>query len=199
MLRKIASGALALAALSATGDAAAQAAGDADARRLAIEQAQQASAAGNHQRALDFALRAGAISMTPSLREFIAEESSALGQVGEALRAATLCEREATANHALNNRDTVLSSCRAMIASLRPRVGYVVLHAEGRPPELQIRVAGQPVNVILLDADYAVTPGDVAIEATGRGSSFATHVSVTAGAHMRVDVQLHPAEGQVAV
>ena len=190
--------ALALAALSAGGSAAAQTAGDADARRLALGQAQEARAANDHQRALEFAQRAGAISMTPSVRQFIAQESNAVGRLGEALRAATLCENEALANHAINSRDAIIASCHALIAALRPRVGYVVLHAEGPPPGLQIRVAGQPVNLILLDADFAVTPGDIAIEASAPGGSFASQVPVAVGAHVRVDVQLHPAETPVA-
>jgi hypothetical protein len=188
----------ALAVVFMTGAARAQGAGDSDARRLAIGQAEQARDAHDHQRALDFAMRAGAINMTPSLREFIAEESAALGMFGEALRSAILCEREAMSNHTVNSRDAILSSCRSMITSLRPRVGYVILHADAAPAGLQLRVAGQPVNVILLDADYAVTPGDIAIEASGPGTHFATRVTVAVGAHQRIDVQLRPVENSSA-
>ena len=76
---------LALVASTCAGAAFAQSDADMAARRLLLEQAQQARTGGDHTRALDLASRAGRISMTASVRRFIAEEENSLGRYASAL------------------------------------------------------------------------------------------------------------------
>src|SRR5690349_3172205 len=87
--------AAACAAFLWAGSAGAQNAAAIAARRSLIEQAQQARRAGDHVRALDLAERATQISMSPSLRLFIAQEQTALGRLADAFGNADLCGREA--------------------------------------------------------------------------------------------------------
>src|SRR5438105_823884 len=118
---------LALVASTCAGAAFAQSDADMAARRLLLEQAQQARTGGDHTRALDLASRAGRISMTASVRRFIAEEENSLGRYASALGSAELCVHDAEREPASRNRDAVASGCRTLASQLRGRVGHIVV------------------------------------------------------------------------
>ncbi len=164
-------------------------------RRELIAQAQQARNAGNHQQALDLAERARRIQPSPSLRLFVAQEQNALGRLAEAYGNSDLCMREAEGDTSLRNREQVASTCRALAADLRGRIGRVVVQVIAPAPSgLEVRVAGSPVAETLWGVPYVVTPGAVSIDATASGfRPFHTEVSVEMGASTDVRVVLEPA------
>lgn len=174
----------------------AQSPADAAARRELILQAQQARNSGDHARALDLAVRAGQIQMTPSLRLFIAEEQNAVGQLAPALGSADLCVREAEQNPTIRDREAILQVCRDLAASLRPRVGRVVVRVPSPAPEgLRVTVAGNELHQAFFGVPYVVTPGGVVVEASARGRrTFRREVRVEAGSTVEVPLELGAAE-----
>jgi hypothetical protein len=181
--------------------AAAQTGEEIAARRVLLEQAQAARSGGNHGQALDFALRAGRIQMTPSVRMFIAEEQEALGQYAASLGTSELCVREAEREPTLNNRESIIDRCRGLLATLRGRVGRVVVHVPAtRPAGLRVSIGGAVLNEALYDAPSVVTPGAVIVEAVAPGAAtFRQQVIVGVGGTVDVNVVLQPGTGQVDV
>jgi hypothetical protein len=167
------------------------------ARRDLIAQAQQARSASQHQQALQLAMRAGRLQMTPSLRRFIAEEQNALGQLAEALGSADLCLREAERDAGATNRDEHISACSSLAEDLRRRVGRVVIEAPSPAPSgLQITVAHAALPDALWGVPYVVTPGLVAIDATVPGRpTFHRDVQIDAANTVNVPISF---EGVVA-
>jgi hypothetical protein len=182
----------ALVLLAGTRGAHAQSEQEIAARRLLLEQAQAARSAGDHGRALDAALRAGRIQMTPSVRLFIAEEQQQVGQLAAALGTAELCVRETERDTTVRNRAAILNSCRAIATQLRPRVGLVTVRVPSpAPPGLRVTVGGNVLNEALYGVPYVVDPGTVVIEATAADRTpFRQEVSVAAGQTLDVNVDL---------
>lgn len=169
------------------------------ARRDLLTQAEEARHAGDHGRALDLALRAGRLRMTPSLRLMLAQEHDAMQQPLAALQQAGGCVREATADASLRNRERILESCSALVTALEPRVGRVTLRvAEPLPAGLTITVAGALVADALWGVPYPVQPGAVLIEASApRHVAFRQEITVVPGASREVTITLADAPQEV--
>jgi hypothetical protein len=165
------------------------------ARRGLLEQAEAASHAGNHQQALELGERAGRISMTPSLRFFLASEQQALGRLADALGNAELCQQTAERDSTLRNRAALISQCRTMITDLSPHVGRVTVQVPTPAPQgLQVTIAGQSVSDAFWGVPFVVTPGHVSIDAVAPNcTAFHREVDITAGGNMNVAVQLDAA------
>jgi hypothetical protein len=163
---------------------------DAAVRIELLQQAQEARGRGYHARALDLAQRAGAISMTPSVRLFLAEENHSLGRLAEAYAEAQLCERAANRDEALRNRAAILTSCHDLAQALRPQLGNVIVHVpDTNAPGLRVVVAGSEVNRAFLGVPFFVTPGNVPVDVTANGQpSFHAVVQVAAGRDVEVPV-----------
>jgi hypothetical protein len=150
------------------------------ARRELVTRAQGERDAGNHKVALDLAMRAGQIKTSVSLRRFIAEEQSAVGNVAAALGTADLCEREAKA--AGPDADAHVEACAALAVSMRKKVGYISVQPNSRPDGLTINVAGIDVPSALWEQRFPVTPGTLPVEARARGlRPFSGAVAVAPG------------------
>ena len=174
-----------------------QDASDLAARRGLIEQAQQARTANNHQQALDLAMRATQIQMSPSLRLFVAQEQNSLGRLADAFGNADTCMREAEADQTLHNRTQVVETCRTLAQDVRRRVGQVTVHTPSpAPSDLAVTVAGNALRSSLWGVAYMVAPGHVAVDASASGyAAFHTEVDVTAGHNMDVTVTLTQQSG----
>ena len=162
------------------------------ARRALIEAAQLARDAGDRGRALDLALRAGRLGMTPSLRRFIAEEQSVLGEHVAAMTSASLCVSEVERDATLLDRDEHLARCSALVQTLSMHVGSVILQIpEPAPRGLRVRIGGRELPDGLWRAAYVVVPGPVAIDAeTPDGRTFHRDVRLRAGDAVRVPIDL---------
>jgi hypothetical protein len=168
------------------------------ARRELLQQADTARAAGDHRRALDFAQRAGQLRMTTSVRLLLAQESEASGDHLAALDHATACVREAEADAALRNREQILDVCRALVTSVSPRVGSVIVRVASPPPGLVVRVAAHEVNPALYGVPFPVAPGEVSVEVSGDGIEAAQEtVRVAAGARVEVTPRVRVIEHRV--
>lgn len=159
------------------------------ARRELITQAEGASDAGDHARALALATRAAQTRMTPSLRLLLAQEQHALGRTLEALDAAERCAREARAGPSLRNRERILASCDELAATLDHRVGRLTVTLA--TPGARVTVAGRALDAALLGAAYPVLPGRVSVVAEAEGyAAFRRELEVAAGAQETVVVTL---------
>jgi hypothetical protein len=173
---------------------------DIAARRDLLRTAQQASSSGDHARALDLATRAAAISMTPSLRMFIAQEQAAVGRLAEALGSADACMRETERDTTVPNRESIHSTCDGLSRSLQPRVGHVVVHVPNPAPAgLVVTIGGNTLNGAFYGLPYVVSPGNVVVEARAASTEpFHTSVTVSAGANADVNVTLTPVHVEAA-
>ena len=165
---------------------------DSGARLNLLHQAEEASRANDHARALDLARRAGQIAMSISVRMFVAQEEVALGQLATAYADAGLCVTESRRDTTSRNRDAVLAQCQLIVSRVETRLGHVTLQVPNPAPAgLHITVAGLPVNAAFFGAPYIVSPGNVAIHATADdGTSFDATVAVAEGATVAVPVSL---------
>jgi hypothetical protein len=165
---------------------------EASARRALVEQAEQESDAGNHARAIDLAMQAGQIRMSPSLRLLIAEEQLAAGQLGAAFVSARSCAREAERDATIANRGAIVRRCHEISDGLRQRGGFVIVNLAGAPPpDLHVQVDGVDIDANMLGAPVLVRPGPVRIDARARGiPGVQRSVSVTQGDTVTVDVAL---------
>src|SRR5215831_17096147 len=84
-------------------------------RQRMMDEADAASQAEDHARALSLAIRAGEIRMTPSLRRFIAEEQYEVGQFMGSMTSAEQCLDEAQAAKVLKHRQEILRACKSLI------------------------------------------------------------------------------------
>ena len=168
----------------------AQSATDMAARGDLLRQAQAASTAGDHARALDLGQRAAEIQWTPSVRLFVAQEQRQVGQLAAGLGNAELCEREANDDTQLANREIIHQTCRDLAAAIRPTVGHVVVHVpEPTPAGLEVHVGATVLNSAFYGQGYVVDPGSVHIAASVAGSApFNTDVTVAAGQTQDVTV-----------
>jgi len=180
--------------LSCAGVALAQTDGNIAARRVFLEQAQQARTSGNHSQALELAERGGRIQMSPSLRMFIAEEHQAMGHAGEAYGGAELCVREAERDTTLNNRDAILSTCRGIVDSFRGRIAVLTVRIPTPTPAgLVVRVGGTTLPAASYNGPYVVSAGTVSVDAIATAQpAFHRDVTLAPGASQDVSVELQP-------
>lgn len=172
-----------LVSMAAVGGAQAQENPAEIARRELIAQAERARQDGDHTRALDLALRAGAVRWTPSLRLLAAQEHNAVGHLLDAYGMALTCTREAEADPEMRNRDRVVGACRGVADSLEHRVGRLILRVrDPAPTGLQVRIAGAVLPPALWGVAYPVLPGVVGVEATApEHESVRNEIPVVAG------------------
>jgi|LNFM01.1.fsa_nt_gb hypothetical protein len=139
-------------------------------RRLLIDQATTAAAAGDNERALELAERAQRIQSTPSIRLFIAARQEALGRFVAALGTADQCVRDATRDTTVPNRQALLDQCAAITTRARGHVGVLVLRVAGSTPTgLVVTLNGAAVSEALIGASQLVQEGTVRITATAPG------------------------------
>lgn len=158
-----------------------------NARRDLIRQAQEARVRGDHAAAVDFATRAGQLSMNLALRRFLAEEQLAAGQLGPALESAQRCLSDGDRD-ASPAREQHLAACRALQTSLGLRVGRV--RVDATPIDgMVVRVADEEVGPSEWGTPRVVTPGAVLVTATAPGRRpFHSVVDVAAGVTVAVRV-----------
>ncbi len=172
--------------------ASAQTGADLAARQELVAQADQARTAGDHAHALDLALRAGRIRMTPSLGLMIAQEQRALGQLVDAYASALACARAAQADASAANRASIIETCTSVASALEPSLGRVRLRLPvALPPNARVRIANADVPADLRDVPRVVTPGEVLVEASAAGRTpFRRALRVSPGAVTDVSVEL---------
>ena len=159
------------------------------ARRQLIEQAQDAAAKGDHARALDLAERAGEISMSVSLRRFVAEQQMAVGQPAAALGSAELCVREARDPESATHRE----ACEAIVEKARPLVAYLVITVQPPGATPTVEVDGKIVPPALLGQRYVINPGEVKVIARAEGFGKAErNVRATQGEVAALELTLPP-------
>ncbi|MEZ4406440.1 MAG: hypothetical protein R3A52_08200 [Polyangiales bacterium] len=162
-------------------------------RRNLSQEAIQARAAGDHERALDLAQRAGQLGMTTSLRRFIAEEQAELGQTGPAMGSAERCVAEAQRDRG-PGAQAHGEACRALTVTLEPQVGRLEVRVASPPPSTRVTVDGEPLPESAWGAARVVTPGRVRVTATATGHRlFVREVDVDAGQSVPLVVSLEPA------
>lgn len=167
------------------------------ARRALTHEALEARAVGDHARALDRAQRAGQLGMTVSLRRFIAEEQSTLGQTGPALVSARACVTEGEEAERQRQRGVREhgEACRAMVTTLEGQVGRVALRVVDPPTGTRVTVDGESVPGSEWGAAREVTPGSVRVTANAPGRpAFVRDVEVNAGETETVVVSLEAVE-----
>jgi hypothetical protein len=183
---------LALSAVMVAAPVRAWAQADDAVRQEVLAQAEQADRAGDHARALDLATRAGRMSMTPSVRFFIAQQEAALGRTAEALNDAMICQRDVASGTAVRNRAFFQHRCSDLETSMRSRIGRVVLHVPTPTPSgLRVRISGREVSDAFFGIPYLVSPGEVPVEASAPGQgSFRSSLEVAVGQTVEVNVAL---------
>jgi len=98
------------------------------AREGLLADAQAASDAGDHLRALDLARRAVSLGSNASLRLFVARQAYAMGLLDEAYGAAALCRSEVRDA----GESSLAAACGALLDGLAPRLGRVVVRVDLR-------------------------------------------------------------------
>ena len=186
---------LAAAAVVAVCPASAQVGTDA-ARRALIEQAREASRAGDHARAVELATRAMGVRATPSLRYFLARELLTLGRAVEALEAAGECAARARVDATVPDQLELLARCEAIAREAEAQVARLTVRVPSPAPDgLQVHVGGAPLAVSLYGLAVPVAPGAVDITATAPGRRpFRT--TRTLAARTQVDVSVELAESE---
>lgn len=161
-------------------------------RRALILDAETAQRAGNHDLALQRALDAAAIQMTPSLRRLIADEYEALGRYRNALAEATTCAREAETSPNLNNREALLRHCQELAARVRAQAAWVRLEGVDRLPlGAQVSVNGEQVAPDHLNAEMIARPGTLVVRVElGDETSVERRALLQAGAHVALPLPL---------
>lgn len=159
-----------LAALTASPRGASAQSSDAQALRTELLQiAERSRAGGDHQRALDAALRAQQLQSSASLELFIATEQTALGHHARAYENALACVRSAGAP-GTRNGEVIRAQCQGIATAARPRLAQVVVEpARPAPAGLVIRVNGEVIDPALYGVSYFVDPGTVRVEASASG------------------------------
>ncbi|MFO0647936.1 MAG: hypothetical protein U0326_16980 [Polyangiales bacterium] len=185
---------LSLALLLVPARAVAQTSADLASRQELVARAEASRAANDHEHALDFALRAGRIRMTPSLGLMIAQEQRALGQLVESYASALACARSAQADPSAANRASIAATCTSVARALEPALGRVHLRLPADPPAgVTVRVASAEVPEALRDLPRVVMPGAVVVEASAAGRApFRRTLEVPAGAVVEVAIELPP-------
>ncbi len=158
-------------------------------RRALIDQAAAAREAGDHARAIDLAQRASEIRMSVSLRMFLAEEQSAVGQITAAMDNAETCTREVRTEPNVTDREGVGARCRTLLETLTGRVAHVIVRVPDGVRGVQVHVAGDTIPSALWNMPYVVNPGDAVVDASGPGgTTFHRAVHLGEGETQTIDV-----------
>ncbi len=165
---------------------------DLDRRQTMLDEANKARDADDHERALSLAAQAGGIRMTPSVRLFIAEEQSAVGQLANSMNNAELCAREASEDKALKNRERIVTACRSLIGKLQKSGARIlVLMSEPIPPSVSVTVNGHVLPEALYGKPYLLSPGNIRVEASAPAHlPFTRELVVAAGEEGTVTVSM---------
>jgi hypothetical protein len=163
-------------------------------RQALLDEANAASEAEDHPRALSLAMRAGEIRMTPSLRRFIAEEQYAVGQLSDSMKSAELCLSEAAGAKVLNNRAKILRACKDLIAELQKSAARLVISMpDPVPPQTEVVVSGQVIPESVYGLPYLFSSGEIRVEAKAPGHvPFQRDLVVGPGQEVTVKVSLPP-------
>lgn len=166
------------------------------ARRALIEQAREASRAGDHARAVELATRAAGVRATPSLRYFLAREHQALGRAVEALEAAGECAARARVDATIPDQLELLARCEAIVREAEAQVARLTVRVPSPPPDgLQVHVGGAPLAVSLYGIAVPIAPGAVDITATAPGRRpYRTTRTLVARTQVEVSVELAESE-----
>ncbi|HKD43129.1 MAG TPA: carboxypeptidase-like regulatory domain-containing protein [Myxococcaceae bacterium] len=161
-------------------------------RQTMLDAAQKAKAAHDHQRALSLASRAGDIQMTPSLRLFIAEEQSVVGEFADSMSNAELCAEEASDDKTLKNREKIIRACRSLINKLQKSVARILVVMPDPPPAYaQVMINGRVLPESLYGKFYFLAPGNARVEASAPGYlPFKYEVVVGTGEEETVNVAM---------
>lgn len=128
--------------------------------------------------------------MTPSLRLFLMQEQTQVGQLAEAYSSAIACQSEAARDTAASAQ-TIARLCTESISSLQSRVGRVVVTIAPTVEGARVFVGNRELHAVLLGQDYVVTPGEVSVRAEAPGHRAVSRtVSVAAGASVPVSLPL---------
>ncbi len=127
--------------------------------------------------ALRLGEEAAQIQVTPSVQMFLAEEHEFLvggvdggAHLLDAVRIATTCVRDATAQVALNNRERILQRCAEVLSRLNPRLAHLRLRIEAPNTEgLTVRVDEREIPRGLWSEPIDVLPGVVVVDASAPG------------------------------
>jgi tetratricopeptide (TPR) repeat protein len=160
-----------------------------------VAEAQAAHRAGDHARALVLFRRAGELQMTPLLRYNLALEQEETGALADSYLSAQQCEREATEDRKLPDRDQVLRNCQVLEGRLGPTLGHLIVELTARPVGVEVSVAGQSTGRLTPGVPYAVTPGSVSVTAKAPGRIVhSENIEVAAGqtATLRIDLVPNP-------
>ena len=166
-------------------------------RRELLETASRLRAEGDHAHALESAIAAAEITMTPSVRMFIAEENVTLGHDVEGWTNARACVDEATAAAELNNRDRILAACNDALAATASHIALVAVQLPNDLPEdFELRIGAVPVPTERLESDVPLAPGHVVMTASATGHlPWRRELELRAGARTVVEVVLVRAAG----
>ncbi len=160
-------------------------------RQQLLDQLEVAHREQRHADALQLALQAGEIRMTPSVRMYVAEEHFALGNFREALDAGRLCVTEARSAPNLNNRERIVERCGRIVESVEARTGAVVLRVPDPPPAgLRVWLGQTEVSASGWGVEIPTPAGPVHVEATSGGGTFARDIIVPARESVVVDIAL---------
>jgi hypothetical protein len=161
-------------------------------RQTMLDEAQKARDAGDHERALSLASRAGEMRMTPSVRLFIAQEQRAVGQLANSMNNAELCAREAIADKTLRNRQTIISNCRSLISKIQNSAARIlILISDPIPYKLQVSVDGHVLPETVYGKYYFTTAGKVTLEASAPGHlPFRKELVVESGKEATVTIEM---------
>lgn len=185
--------AIAALALQSSGAAAQDATAEA-ARRELISQAERASDDGEHVRALDLLTRASQVRMSPSLRQFLAEEYAVTGDWIHAYVFAVQCQQEVAVAEHISHRRDIVRGCQRVESDSRPHLGQLVVHAAADVESLRVSVGGTDVPRALWGVRYPVAAGANVVEAlTVDGRTFREEVTIPAGQERVVNVVLSSA------
>lgn len=178
-----------LALLAASAHAFAQTDAEASRTQLLAQATRARDHDHDHARALALAEQAGAIRMTVTLRQFIAEEHAELGHDADTVIAARACVEQATNDREARGREQALRDCRALERRAAPRVGTVVITVPTPAPEgLRVRLGDRDIAPTLWGTEIPVTPGEQRVDATTATGHFGQSQSVRAGARAEVRV-----------
>ncbi|MDP3221313.1 MAG: hypothetical protein Q8S73_44935 [Deltaproteobacteria bacterium] len=159
-------------------------------RRDLLAQADQAREAGDHARAVQFAERAAALRMSPSLALLLAQEHEQLGHLVTALDHARRCTADATSDTALRNRDRLLGICRELAGVLTGRVGHITVRVPTELARATVRVGDRELPSAAWGVAVSVDPGEVVVRVSDetRHHVQTLTVRVVAGTNVEVEV-----------
>ncbi len=161
------------------------------ARRDLISQAERASDANDHARAVELLTRAEAVRSSTSLRQFLADELALTGAWLRAYVEAVQCQREAAADRHLRDRRGIRRDCARIEARARPHLAQLIVQAPADAPTLRVTLAGAEVPRSLWGVRYPVAAGTCVVEASSEdGRRFRQELTLSEGGEATVTVAL---------